>query len=238
MDKVQWTTDDYTIQIETKTITFKRGFTGQLESRHRSIAKCLRICFEGSPVELVSCFNNSIYRLPNAIESIIFNAYFNKSIHRLPSKLNYLIFGACYNTPVKLSKKICYLDFGRNFNQPLELVRSLRYLKFGSCFDNRTSHYPRFLRTLIFGHNHCYHIIQLPQYLHKLVLGFCNSNQLIIPEQLEILTINLQFSNICIIDNLPHGLKTLRVQNNDGLPINNLHSNRLNNLKNAVSFQN
>lgn len=229
---------DYIIQTETKIIVFKSKFKGPLEDHYRQIAKCLKIHFEGSPVELVSCFNSPIYKLPNCIESIIFNAYFNKPIHRLPSNLNYLVFGMYYNTPIKLSKKICYLDFKRDFNHPLELVRSLRYLKFGLYFNNRTSHYPRFLRTLIFGHNHDYHIIQLPQYLHKLVLGFCDLNPLIIPESLEILTINLQLSNICIIDNLPHGLNTLRVQNSDGLPTNNLHSNRLNNLKNNVSFQN
>lgn len=214
---------DYTIQTETKTITFKREFKGPLETHYKAIAKCLRICFEGSPVELVSCFNNPIEKLPNVIESIIFNAYFNKPIHRLPTRLNYLVFGTYYNIPIKLSKKICYLEFKHNFNHPLELVRSLRYLKFGMYFNSKTSHYPRFLHTLIFSHNHSYHIKNLPQYLHKLIIGFCDLNPLIIPESLKILTVNVSYFNICIVDNLPHGLKTLRLQNSDRLPTNNLH---------------
>lgn len=212
--------DNYHIQSDT--IIFGKRFNKPLENYYSTISKCLKIRFVGGPKVMESCFNLPIIRLPNNIKSIEFNAYFNKPIHRLPRDLNHLIFGNYYNTPITLEKRISYLEFTYAFNQPLELTRNIKYLRVGLYFDNCVSLCPRFMHTLFFAHNNSQPIHNLPQYLRNLTLGYCNSHPVIVPESLESLTVNICLGNICIVDNLPHGLTQLYVHNGDKLSMNNL----------------
>lgn len=172
-------------------------------------------------------------------DKIFFNYDFNEELNpnyiKFISKFTSLYFSDYDDINLAIetdneSKYIMSSDYffshrGSKFNKPIDglLLNGLNKIHFGCCFNQTVNNLPNSITELIFGQNFNLHIPNLPSKLFKLELGK-KFNQPVnnLPIDLRVLKFDISSDFINSLDNLPNGLKILRIGYNYNLELDNL----------------
>jgi hypothetical protein len=182
------------------------------------------IIFKDELYKVLSKFNQPIYKkdLPSNVQRIFFGFNFNQPLDNdsLPTSITHLTFGSSFDQLINkdsLPESVTHLSFGYSFNQPLDkdsLPSSITHLTFGFCFNqpvNKDS-LPNSITHLTFGNyfNQSVNEANLPNSLTHLIFGHHFDQPIIsLPENLIFLQLGAFYHHL--LNNLPYGLKTLRI---------------------------